>query len=347
MLSALATAYLFVGGSGAGALFASQVVDALWVKPSSAEVRSLGVAEQRPVDRVVSLSSLFGTTAIAFGIACLVFDLGRVDRALFLFLSPTMSFMTLGAFSLAVLFACAFALSVVRCAYVPWFPAPLLGLLRALTMAASLVVMAYTGLLLMSVRGVAFWGTALVPALFVASSLSCGLALMLVAASLAERNAQTSWLLRRIALCDAAIVTVELAVAVSFLFVSLSSDHPARVASAAALIDDYGIAWWGGFFVCGMIVPLAIEVAAIVRMLEPSWERESFPRTGVMLLVAAAVLAGGACMRAGVVESGQHRDLELQPVEAVASPDDVRAAVAPSSFAHGGIDDDQAREDGR
>ena len=57
--------------------------------------------------------------------------------------------------------------------------------LQAALALAALAVMLYTGLLLQSLNAVPLWATPWLPALFVLSSLSCGMALVLAACVLA------------------------------------------------------------------------------------------------------------------------------------------------------------------
>ena len=178
--------------------------------------------------------------------------------------------------------------------------------------------MVYTGLLRQGLGAVALWRSPFVPVLFTLSSLSCGIAVVLVAAFFADPEGEAGRIVRPLVRADAALIVLEAAAAAPFAGLALAGGHPGTAASAAQLVDGSGApAWWGGFVLCGLAVPLAVELAFAVR--ERSQARALQPVLRTALAVAAVlVLVGGFSMRSAIVDAGMHRDLELEEPSAQA-----------------------------
>lgn len=226
MFGALTICYLFFGGAGAGTLLVASVVDLAWAKePFGASATGSSADSARPLRRIVARAFLAGFLAVAFGVLCLLFDLGRIDRVEALFLSPTATYLTLGSFALAALLACSAFLVIARFFYLPDVGRRAVVAFEVAAVVLSLVVAAYTGMLLSSLQAVAFWDTPLVPVLFTLSSLSSGCAALLALGSAQSSEAQ----------------------AASRLF---------------AGAGNLALVWWVGFVGCGLVAPFALECAA-------------------------------------------------------------------------------------
>ncbi|WP_080799148.1 NrfD/PsrC family molybdoenzyme membrane anchor subunit [Arabiibacter massiliensis] len=313
MLGELAVGYLFLGGAGAGAIALCSLVDLAWVRASFGTSARVSVDEAPPTERALAFGLLAGFAALVLGILCLLFDLGRIDRVLALFTSPSATFLTVGAFALAALAACGAFLAAVRFAYLPDIPRAAVAAVEVLATVAGLAVMLYTGLLLQDVGGVAFWRTPFVPALFTLSSLSCGAALLLIAAFFGEADTSLARLVSALARFDLAIIALEALAAAALVGFALAGDHPAAAASAERLATgDLALRWWVGFGLCGLVAPLAVEAVAALR-------RTTAPALRAALAVAAVlVLMGGFSMRSAIVDAGMHRDLALEEPSAQA-----------------------------
>lgn len=87
----------------------------------------------------------------------------------------------------------------------------------------SLIVMAYTGLLLQSLRSVPLWHNIWLPMLFILSSLSCGMGLVMGASLLAGLGSVFGSVLRRVAFFDGLVIALEGLSAVAFLLTTFSS----------------------------------------------------------------------------------------------------------------------------
>ena len=307
MLGELAVAYLFLGGAGAGAVTVASALDLAWVRTPFGPDARVSIEEAPPVERAVSFGLLVGLAALVLGALCLLFDLGRIDRVAFLFVRPSATYLSVGAYALAVLAACGTASTVVRFAYLPVVARFAVVAVEVLAIVAGFAVMLYTGLLLQDVGGVAFWRSPLVPALFVLSSLSCGVAVLLLVAFFAEADAALDRFACMLARADAAVVVLEAAVAALLVGSTLHGDHPAAAASAACLVrGDLAGWWWVGFALCGLAIPLAVELAFALRGRPVLAMRTAFAVAAVLVLV------GGFSMRSAVVEAGAHRSLVLE-----------------------------------
>ena len=288
MFSVLAVGYLFLGGAGAGAIAVASILDLAWVKAPFGHASRIGIGEATPLERTVAVGMLAGFGALALGMLFLLFDLGRIDRVTSLLLRPSLSFLTVGTYTLAGLAACAALLVAVRFAYLPSVPRGAVRAVEAAAAVVAVVVMLYTGLLLQNTGAVALWSSPLVPVLFLLSSLSCGIAALLLAAYFAPADAGIAWLFRTLARADAVIVVLE-------------------AASAQRLAEgDLALWWWVGFALCGLVVPLAVE-----GVLSARGSFSEACRTG-LAVAAVLVLVGGFSMRTALAEAGSHRELALE-----------------------------------
>lgn len=306
MFGTLAVFYLFLGGAGAGALAICSLLDLVLVRQPFGTSAYVPGPSIDPRGRIVDYGFLAGFLALALGVISLLFDLGRVDRALDLFLHPSPSLLTFGSYALAALCALGAFAVLVRFVYLPDIKRAIVAAVEAAAVAVAVAVMLYTGLLLQTIGGVTFWASPLIPVLFVLSSLSSGAALVFAVAFFIEHDRVSEHMVRIVVFADIAIIVLEVAFAVALVALSGASEHPGVRESVSILTQgDAALAWWFGFCACGMAAPLVIETAGLVH-------RSGF---GTALgIVAVLVLAGAFCLRFGIVEAGVHRDPVLEPI---------------------------------
>ena len=109
---------------------------------------------------------------------------------------------------------------------------------------------------------------------------------------------------------DVAVTALEAVAAIAFLLHTAGSTHLGAIASLEALTQGHAAgAWWAGFVACGLIAPFAMELAHC------SIVRQNGSKGKALALAAAFVLVGALCMRWAVVDSGVHRELELESVQ--------------------------------
>lgn len=305
MLGDLAIAYLFLGGAGAGALVVCCLTDLLWLKEPFGRERVPRGLSRWPVERLVGLSMLAGLLMVAAGAVCLTFDLGRVDRVISLLLSPPASLMNWGSWALVALIALSCFAVAVRFLAIPAIGRGAMIAVEAAAVPVAVFVMAYTGFLLQTLYGARFWGLWPVVALFVLSSLSCGIAVPVLLQAVVGKDEFTDALAQTLLKVDVPVIVLEVAVAVALLVLAGGSNHPGIQASFASLVQGPAAAWWwAGFAVCGLALPFACEAASLATRV---------PEGALRLAVAAAifVLIGGVSLRVAIADVGSFRPLEL------------------------------------
>ncbi|MDO4290901.1 MAG: polysulfide reductase NrfD [Eggerthellaceae bacterium] len=231
---------------------------------------------------------------LALGVLCLAADLGRPERVAALILHPQLTAMTVGAYALAASLAVAVAFAA-GSNFDGFIPAPsLVYALSAAGVAAGVVVMAYTGVLLASLDSVLFWKTWLLPVVFVLSSLSCGVALAFVAAAFTQTRQNLVRALANLASVDSVLIALEAAALAALLVWGLSGEGT-RASAHAIASGDLAPTFWGVVAALGMAVPLVME--RFVRHANYGSQ---------LLFVAAFVLAGGLALRWCVVGAGAY-----------------------------------------
>lgn len=322
--------YLFLGGAGAGACLVASCLT-LGVPGDVVERRPDG--PYRPL-----LSSSFGLAALllALGIVFLVVDLGRFDRLLHLVLYPALTHIAIGSYALLTTFACAVVLALRWGGMIFFRRVWIVRGLCAAGIGSSAVAMLYTGLLLGGLGSVALWSGPWLPALFACSSASCGIALVVLGAVFSGAAGEFTVVLRRLLVCDAAIIAIEVACAAGLalaafagvpgkealaLLASVSADpsiveggqaaallaargmnateQAGALGAAMLLAGEYAWAFWIVFAGAGIVVPFAVDVA-LARA------RESSRAVALRAASVAAlcVLAGGFALRFCLVEAG-------------------------------------------
>ena len=282
IFDSLIVAYLFLGSTGGGALTVLSLLEAL-NSPRLAACRWLLPAE--------FFARAWAACAIVLGLSvvCLLADLGRIDRAFFLFTASTPSAIAVGAWSLAVAcalstaFACANMLEMWDLREKLAVPGGVFGVL------IGVVVMAYTGILLAGLPSVVAWQTPLVPALFVLSGISCGVALCLGAWAFAECRAPLMGSFIALSRVDSAAVAVEAACLVAYVAWLFASPTTSQ-AAFALVAGDLRWPFWIGLVVCGLGIPLVLEHLLTFDN-----------RRSQLLWVALFVLIGGVTLRYSIV----------------------------------------------
>ncbi|MRX83982.1 NrfD/PsrC family molybdoenzyme membrane anchor subunit [Eggerthella guodeyinii] len=285
MFNALTIGYLFLGGTGAGALAVLCVLECA----RALRWRALAMPEE-----FFARGWPVCTVTLATGILCLLADLGRPDRLLHLLTSPEPSAMAVGSFALAAALVLAAAFSAFALFDTVRLPRVAVVCLAAAGVAAAGATAAYTGVLLESLASVLLWRTPLVPALFVLSSASCGIAVAFLAASFVETRHPYRGPLVWLARVDGGIVLVEAGCLAVFLLLAFAGEG--TVAAARALVlGELAPVFWGVLAVCGLAVPLVLE-----RFLTHGNSRTQ------LLWIAALLLVGGFALRWCIVGAGAY-----------------------------------------
>ena len=286
VLGTLAVGYLFLGGAGAGAIVVASVLDLALVRAPFGTDARVSVDEAPPCERVAAFALLAGFAALALGVLCLLFDLGRIDRVLDLFLRPSPTYLTVGSFALAVLAACGAFLTLVRFAYLPSVPRAAAVAVEAVAVAVGLVVMVYTGLLLQGLGAVALWRSPFVPVLFTASALATGAAVLIVVGFCRQNRPEVEEGLGGLVMLDLMLVVVEAGVLAAFLLASAQAGDAVGASADALMTGRFAGAFWLGAVGLGLVAPFVVDVAS----------RRSFDPL-VLAIGSCCTLAGGICLR--------------------------------------------------
>lgn len=306
MIGLLAVLYLFLGGAGAGVIFVCSLLDLAVVKQRFGFAAIEASFSTRPLVRIVDGGFAVGLFFLFVGILSLLFDLGRIERVATLFTSPTLSFLSFGSFVLALLILCSAFLALVRFLYLPDIPRLVVAAVEVVAAVLSLVTMAYTGMLLQSNGGVAFWNSLLIPMLFLLSSLSSGIALLFIVAFFVDQNSESVKVVRMLARTDMAVIVLEGLCAAVFVVLTMASNHPGVTESLRILFQgEVAPVWWMGFILCGLVMPLVIEAML---------PRDIHYQKICLALVAVLVLVGAYGLRWSIVDAGVHREPVLENV---------------------------------
>jgi formate-dependent nitrite reductase membrane component NrfD len=279
------------------------------------------------------VATALGVPAVILGVIMLVVDLGHPLRAWHLFVRfRPLSPMSLGAWLLVLwgVFATLLFLiwwagslrergsnrGLARVLEVFQVFKPIAGLLDWVTFGLSILVGVYTGVLL-SVTSQALWSnTVLLPALFIASAISTGIAVLNLAGALGVPQIQAS-LTSKLSKGSAVVSQAEILLLSGLLiwttaapFVGYGATSttarlrepaislPAVHAVQNLVTGGLSLPFWIGVVLVGLLLPLGIEVSFILRDVE-------HPPSGILVLLALMVLTGGFLLRAVIVLGGQ------------------------------------------
>lgn len=298
MFSELVVCYLFLGGAGAGACLVLSIMGVLVPRDLFLKSFERSIIASWEYRKLFGFGFAFALVAFVAGILCLFADLGRADRVLLLLSSPRAVHITIGAYALIFCVLGATLQALIWTRMMQGVSVFFLRLLCVLTAVLSLIVMAYTGLLLQSLRSVPLWHNIWLPALFILSSLSCGMGLVMGSSLLAGLGSVFGSVLRRVAFFDGLVIALEGLSAVVFLATTFSSASETVVLSGRELVlgSNLGL-FWAGFVLLGLVVPLALDYQLYSRQpIRPSLGATS----------AACVLAGGFMMRYCLIQAGVH-----------------------------------------
>ena len=255
MFGSLVVLYLFLGGFGAGIVF----IESIW----SLYVKYCGqpLIAQAPFVRQRSVGLLVGTLALALGVACLAFDLGRPDRALYVLLRPTWSLLSVGSYLLMGALALAALLTWRSFKLGKTFESSIFhSWLCGIALVLCVGVMGYTGLYLQSIKSVAIWDTWLLPAMFIVSSASCGIAAVYLVNYFVLDGWRLEKPLHKLHGVHMGLLLIE-GILLAIYVVVMAGNNFAK-ASFALLVSpiDYGV-WFGiGLFVLCLLAPFFGEV---------------------------------------------------------------------------------------
>ena len=254
LFSALVILYLFLGGAAAGAFFTT----AMWSIVFHRSAKQRGERLQNAFKSLLPKCYLVGVVLLVFSILCLIWDLGTPERALSLFSKPHFTVLTFGAFSLLFLLINGFVLVAANLFKLSFISGNLRKVFEYLCCFFALAVMIYTGVFLATNASVPFWNNWALVVLFLFSSLSCGVSIVLLIDFFIKDQ---TLLLRAARPLQKAHVTVLLLEALSLAgFLTLVFINPAVSKSIVLLLEPSMLSTAAiGVIGMGIIVPLFLE----------------------------------------------------------------------------------------
>jgi formate-dependent nitrite reductase membrane component NrfD len=268
----LIAAYLFLGGVAGGA-YAMAAINSLLGKGSE----SMGVA------------LWIAFPALAVGTIFLIADLGTPSRALLAGVKPGSSWIARGTWIISIFLVVSF-LHLVLDKFMGT-TGTLISVLTALGMIFAIGTMAYTGILLSASKGIPFWRSGVVPAVFVVSALVTGhfavvLGMILTGAS-GEAGA-----FRTVA--QEGILLVIFEILAIFFFLQAAFRTPDSKESAERILRK--TMFVVGYFILGLATPLVLMLFV--------YRSPAGAGAAVIAIGAVLGLIGGLILRQAVLICG-------------------------------------------
>ncbi len=283
--------YLFAAGMAGGAYFAGFLAD-----------RFSGGSNKQ----LFRLSVYLGIPLVVIGTIMLIIDLGSPIEFWHLFTQ----FKVVSPMSLGTWILIAWAIFAALLVVLWWIENRSLRNLQGITgpvswigLLLSVAVMSYTGVLL-AVSSQPIWSsTPLMPALFTASAISTGVALLILVAfiinarSLAKPFANR--VIGRLAEADAIVILVESAVLIGYAIWLSTTGAAGGEALTLLTTGSIAILFWVGVVLLALLLPFALDLL--------NWGKRVEEKSVMyaISLSALSVLVGGLILRAVMVIGGQ------------------------------------------
>lgn len=231
---------------------------------------------------------------LVFAMVCLLWDLGNPGRALLVFLHPHPTVITFGAYTLAIEALVATLLSLASLSQSPLsLHGRARGVVEILCCVGALATMAYTGVFLFQ-GGIPFWNHWSIIALFVLSSLSSGVSVVLLFDWVTQGQSLLLRATKPLQLCHIACLIAEAIFLAIFSFATFG--NPSANASVNLLMEPDMLAIaLVGVMGAGIVVPLTLETYSATRK-----ECRTIPVSDFVCLL------GGLCLRYCLIACGAH-----------------------------------------
>jgi formate-dependent nitrite reductase membrane component NrfD len=303
--------YLWIAGIAGGAYFSAFLIDRI----------SRGKHEL-----LLKIAVLLGVPLVLLGSVLLVLDLGEQLRAWHLFtgfrIGSPMSmgswilllYSMIGIVLIALWWAGSFEPGELRLTVLSGLGAVIrpamaaIGVLCWIAVVLAVLLIAYTGVLLSATNQPLWGGVLLLPALFVASAISTGMALLVLVLRTGlgrlldllyggKGESVPSEVLHSMGMASLILGIVELVVLAGYVaWLGLFSTPAAAAAVAILLTGPMAFIFWGGVILVGLLIPLALEIVSV-----KGWGGV----VGSVVASTSLVLLGGFFLRLSILLSGQ------------------------------------------
>ncbi len=301
--------YLFLAGVGAGAMTVS----------ASVFLRGGGGGRGVHVE-VARYGAFLAPLPVMVGCGLLILELGSWQAGhwfkwINLYMTINLSPMSIGTWLLTSFIG----LSIVYAyTFIPNAPGltntkryALRRMLAWVAVPSGIATAVYTGVLLGAMPARPFWNSPILALLFLVSSLSTGIALILLARALVHRKTGDETLERQfhdsgylLNASDALLIGFELMVI--FLFIMFAHLTVGDVKHAVSVIlfgGSLATLFWFWVVLAGLLIPALVELVYVIPRL--LYRRGYAVPRSIEIIVPAAVLIGGFMLRYVVVVAGQ------------------------------------------
>ncbi|OHC75873.1 MAG: hypothetical protein A3G18_02090 [Rhodospirillales bacterium RIFCSPLOWO2_12_FULL_58_28] len=300
--------YFFLAGTGAGAATVS----------ASVLLRGGGGGFGGQHFRLARYGAMIAPLPVMIGSALLILELGSFEagsyfKFLYLFSTINLSPMSVGSWLLMAFIAVSLAYAYT---FLDNDASPndrMAGRRRALawiTVPFGIAVAIYTGVLLGAMPARPFWNSPIIAMLFMISSLSTGVAAILLARALLHAEAPASEAKNiqfgGYLLTASDLMLIGFEAAIVFLFVMFGYLTVGDVGYAVDVIMPGGslaALFWVGFVLIGLLLPALVELRYVLPKL--LYHKDFSPSRSTEMLVSTVVLLGGFMLRYVVVIAGQ------------------------------------------
>jgi formate-dependent nitrite reductase membrane component NrfD len=300
--------YLFLAGVGAGSLTAS----------ASVLLRGGGGGFAGSHVEIARYGAFLAPLPLIVGCFMLIFELGSFEagnwfRWLNLYKVINLSPMSIGTWLLTAFIGVSLAYAYTFLSNAPFLGERQIPLRKALAWVAvplGIATAVYTGILLGAMPARPFWNSPILALLFLMSSISTGVALILLMRAVLYRapaeQAEQTYEESSYILTATDILLIGFELMVIFLFIMYAHLTIGGVKEAVSVIlpgGDLAPLFWFGVVLVGLLIPALIELYYVVPKL--IYHRGFTAPRIVDIGVSVAVLLGGFLLRYVVVVAGQ------------------------------------------
>ncbi len=233
-----------------------------------------------------------GLVLVFIGIIALFLDLGRPAKFWRAIFRARSAWISRGSFFIGTL--------VMLTLLILCFPSvkgtPLGTVIQICAGVFALLTMVYTGFLLSSMTPIPFWNTPLVPILFLLSSLTSGMTILLSLQSLVGDGHGGAHGYEKIVL---GLLTITLLFTIIYIWGMATATNAARFSTHLLLAGQSRLLFFGGVIVLGYLLPLFF--VGIVYLSDPT---EAIAANAALLAAALSRLLGDFFLRYAVLKVG-------------------------------------------
>lgn len=288
MFNMLVILYLFFGGCGGGLLLIVSAWSLFFHRH-----RHRSKESTKTFDDIKKIGYTSGFLLVALASACLLFDLGRPQNILVLFIQPSFSVLSIGTFILTATLILSFLLMVTN-QITTRVSSKIKKAAEVLCAVSSSLLIVYVGVFLQNMATVPFWSSYAIPVLFAFSSLSTGAALVFLIlplkGSYAWQEREAHWL----HVCHRVFVVLELLTLIVLIGQAVLNE---RAGTSLALLfgPDFVLWFIVGALGFGIVAPLLGELVYSLQK-----------RKALLPFFSVLCLIGGFCLRYCIVSVGAH-----------------------------------------